>query len=383
MPEEQTPYLPIRVESVNRGLRLAGISSELPDIVARVDAVEARRDSMDKLTEAILYTPPIEREAATILIRVENQFKKPKPINFKPENLIKDIFEGINLDLSEFRKEGVKSLAKTLGRRVSRLLHPDNNDPIIGHLFPESEIRFLYSLAVSASEKGDLKKAQDVYLRIVPKYYQTLLSELRAKGMTIDEIAESYPEMLTDLETVRYTDHVKYPKEVHKREKEKALADEATKKIVQKKEREARGSVLLLLNQTIRVMDEYATEQNYPQEVLDKLKSILQKITASGFVTGSDLWYEEIHQSDINQERIEQNATTINGILRDIPLQVLSVAKSMAFKQQSVTVEDFNQLAKSANDLYDAVQLHHQELIPSPSPDQTDKLSQELLSSLE
>src|SRR3989338_103497 len=154
MLEEQRQSLPIKVESVNPSLRLAGISSELPDIVKRVDEAETQKDSMERLTEAILYIPPLEREASTVLIRVENQFRKPKPINFKLDdikqfnNKFENIFEGFNLDLSKPQEEGTKSLAKTLGRRVSRLLHPDNNDPIVAYLFPEPEQRLLYSQAV-------------------------------------------------------------------------------------------------------------------------------------------------------------------------------------------------------------------------------------------
>jgi hypothetical protein len=196
------------------------------------------------------------------------------------------------------------------------------------------------------------------------------------KGMTTDEIAKSYPDMLSDLESVRYVAHVTHAKEFQDGNLPNTVTEEARRKIIRRKERESRGGVLLQLNHSLETMGEYVTEHEYPSAVIDGLTLLRGKISKAGFITGTDLWYEDVHEADTFPESLKESATAINDILRDIPVQVLTFAKSMALKGQSSTLDELHRLTASVDTLHDAVLLHHQEL--KASPIEANKLTLEL-----
>ncbi len=203
----------VRLADVPPATRLSSVVASLPGIVEGAK-LEQQGDALSrKILDVFGYASPFQRDAhkVSLVVSFLTGEKTLTPKGTKPKiKGLPEIFDAIKPKAPE--QESDKDQARKLGRRIARLLHPDTNDPIVKTAFVEEETRLdLYTSAVKVTEKPNLERGQRLFLDVMPLYYQTLLGELTKQGLSDAEIADAHPEMLRDLELLRYITHVREP----------------------------------------------------------------------------------------------------------------------------------------------------------------------------
>lgn len=109
-----------------------------------------------------------------------------------------------NNNETRLAKEDLNPYLLNLMQRIQILLHDDTGDTVVKKAFPDDERNQLFSLATEAKKKGNYPKALEVFLAVMPRYYQELIKDSAAMGSNYSDLFVMHPEMIDDLAFCRY-----------------------------------------------------------------------------------------------------------------------------------------------------------------------------------
>lgn len=334
--DSNASYLPARIDQFPPESRLLSSLAALPQIITRVKQEERNQRAMEKLQEIISSRSPFERNAAVAAQRI-NSFLKPeteKPVQFQLNGKTpSEVLRHYALGQQEAKQDDNNANIKQLKQRLAVLLHSDTHDPIIAQLFSNDERVKLYSQAIEAADNNNLHAAQQIYLKVIPQYYQHLVDHFRSQGLSLTQISQVYPNLLPDIELARYLAHTLLPSAQAQTVESDQMIDEASQQIAKRKRIYSRGNGFLSLIHSTDDMIDYCEKHHENSPLSEALQALRNEMTPIGFSFGQDAAYVE--STGFFNDPESDLAEIIDENLAELPLEFMRVAHTLKVNPSS------------------------------------------------
>lgn len=210
--------LPVPVDNLPSATRLALILFDIDQVAARAGQERALRLGNERIIrEALTYAPPFAREiaedlSATRILLISNGFI-PEDREKSEIGLAKAVDEALRE--YGYRPKVVNPFETTrdIARRIAMTVHPDVAGGNVGQILPVCERNDTLATALMLGEAAEGEKAQQLLIETMPRLYLHQIRDMLAQGMTFAEIVVANPEMIPDLENLRWVAAHRLPKE--------------------------------------------------------------------------------------------------------------------------------------------------------------------------
>lgn len=318
----------VRVADVPAANRFLSVVNTLPGIIQGAH-VEQQGDAINrKMLKTLSYNSPFQRDAQYVSTLVAF-VTKAKPKGLKDSKTpLPELFGNLKIEVP--KEETDTDDAKRLGRRIARLLHPDRNDPIVRAAFDDDSRLDLNTRAHDLIEKPDAERGQRLFLDVMPIYYKTLIATLIEQGLSHAEIAVAHPEMIRDLELLRYISHVREPKQTAAQktiEQEDAIV-EAGEAIKRKSHIYDRADGTMKLAITFNNLTTFSETIGSDAAVVEQLTALRERLNTLGMFFISNALAEEISLGNFS-DQATVSAAAMDEQLQRLPSDVIKLTASL------------------------------------------------------
>ncbi len=168
-----------------------------------------RRRNEQTIREAEAYRAPFEQEMISVLLETRGLLLERGIISQNTEKE-EELQVKIEKELGE-NSNGQSNTAEIKGmlKEISHTVHSDTEDPVASHVFPKEEKPEIIGMAIRAKDKGSLGMAEEVYLETMPKFYLEEVKSFLKQGLSFEQIAQAYPDLLPKIDKARRIAHKK------------------------------------------------------------------------------------------------------------------------------------------------------------------------------
>lgn len=297
--ETRFPYLnkrlPVSVSVLPAETRLALLIPDIENVATRAaDEQALRQHNESVIREALQYVPPFAKEIALDLhptrdLLIENGFRPRRAQEDETETALNEKVAE-TLEEYNFRPKVTDSAAATdVVRRISKTLHPDVADPVAGQVFSPTERIEVYGEALKVAKAKDAKKAWQLLIETMPRFHLYRIKLMMADGMSFAEIVAQNPELVPELEQLRWVALHSLPEEgVRRRFGKPEEAESEAVRIKRRNEHHGRTAGLAMINGVTGDVFEFAKVRGItPVEAVNQFDNILKFMEDAGGYVGA------------------------------------------------------------------------------------------------
>lgn len=222
MPER----LPVPVEAIPAEARLASILFDIDSIAERAQRERDLKDyTVRVIREAFTYKPTlaIETEQAlrkSIDLLLEKGHEPQVKMDEEPKGKTLDQAVAERLKTYDYRApistKAREETTRSILRQIAKAYHPDSNgtpDDVAGAISDNDRTQAISKVAevVDSTNPQKAEEAQRVLLETMPKYYLQMVKTLLAQGSSLAEVAVQYPNVVSEMENLRWIAFLRFP----------------------------------------------------------------------------------------------------------------------------------------------------------------------------
>lgn len=236
----------------------------LPDIERVADRAAQERTlrlgNEQAIREALMYAPPFAKEIVQDLSRTRILLNAN---GFIPEKKKDELAQAVDEELKDYRymprlADPLKTAREAM-KRIAWTVHPDVADASIAEAFSEAERVDAYTTSIRMAEAGEAEKAQQLLIETMPKLYLHQIRDKLAQGMGFAEIVAQNPELVPEMENVRWIARRRLPDErAYRGNLDPKTVEEKARDIRRKKEFHARTSGYVMIYEVVEDVMRFA-----------------------------------------------------------------------------------------------------------------------------